>query len=261
MDDAGGLEHRRPRLHGLVVHAHRPGDVARVEQLPRARRAGDHEAVEPRLVLHVHEIAHVALEVGAHVVGVEGVPLDARVLELWHAPPVDDLPDALGCRRHVGRLELCWHVSARCRSDAGNLAQGEPRHLDDADAAGERLAHAFHQVVGLRPGEHDGALLVGFVHEELHGGEQLRRLLHFVDDDRQLVAAEEQQRVLGCLQERRGVFHGHVVVAAPQMVPEHRGLADLPCTRDEHDLALPEHAVDGAFHLAFDIHERLLSFR
>ena len=116
-------------------------------------------------------------------------------------------------------------------------------------------------MVGLRPGEHDGALLIGLVHEELHGGEQLRRLLHLVDDNRQLVAAEEQQRVLGCLQERRGVLHGHVVVAVSQVMPEHRCLPDLPCTRDEHDLALSEHAVDGALHLAFDIHARLPSFR
>ena len=149
-------------------------------------------------------------------------------------------------RRHV-------RMRAACRAD--KLPQAERGHFDNPHPASQRLTHALHQTVRLRPGEHNATLLVGLVDNPFHGGKQLGHPLDFVDDQREFMRVEEQHGILFGQQIVARIFHRDVAEGAPKVFFEHRGLTYLARTGDKNHLALCQHGVDGRLNFAPDIHE------
>lgn len=139
--------------------------------------------------------------------------------------------------------------------DADEFARRKPGHLEDADSAREGLADAFHEVVGLGAGEDDFAVLVLSVDDELRRLEQRGDPLHFVDDERQAVRFEEQQRVVFCTGGFDGVFQGHVRERVFQAVIQDGGLADLAGSCDEYHLELLQCLLYRCLDFAVNIHE------
>lgn len=154
----------------------------------------------------------------------------------------------------VSLIDLRGDVRVRASRPSGELAQREPRHLEDADAPGQRFTHALHQVIGLRTREDDPALLARLVDDELDRGEQLGHALYLVNDEGQLVTAKEERGISLCLKECPWIFHGHIGECALQVLSQDGGFANLPGAGDEDDFALIEHLVDGSLDFASDVH-------
>ena len=69
MDDVAGFQNRQPLPRRDCRYTAVRPQRRQVEQLARACRTHAHKALKQRQVTHCDELAHVALEVGAHVVG------------------------------------------------------------------------------------------------------------------------------------------------------------------------------------------------
>lgn len=76
------------------------------------------------------------------------------------------------------------------------LLVGESEQVEDRHAAGQRLGHALHHLIALRPREADRARLQpARVHHALDGAEQPRRVLDLVDHEGRRELADEQHGI------------------------------------------------------------------
>ena len=180
-DDEARLQHGEPAPRRLVADAAVVAEAGEVEQLADAASAEQNEQAERFEVADLGERANVALQVGLEV--------QRRPLERIQAAVVNRrVEPAHGVRRPGSRSGLRGrggsHLLGVAQRPALQLGQGEGQQMGDVDAPGQALGDALQQQEVLRTGEHELAGRAAFVRRHLHIGEEVRHLLHFVQNHR-----------------------------------------------------------------------------
>jgi hypothetical protein len=127
------------------------------------------------------------------------------------------------------------------------LPPRKPEQLDDPDPAGQGFGHAFHYLKGLRTGQPEEAGFAGPVRRDLDVGEQLGRILEFIDQKRRGEALNKQRRVLFGKAPQGRIVQGNVGPAFLANVLNECRLADLPRPGDQQD----RKQLAGSFKMVF----------
>ena len=138
-------------------------------------------------------------------------------------------------------------------------------HFHDADAAGQRLGHGFHQVQRLGTGNPHGSAIIALVDDHLDIRKKLGGLLYLVNQNRRTIALQEKRRIfLRRLQNRRVVkrYVNSVDTALGLFLHQMLEHSLLPtCLRSGHGdyfevLGIASHQ---RFERSFDVHDNLIS--
>jgi hypothetical protein len=186
-----------------------------VEHLAAARGHQAHVALELQQVGHAADLAHVALDVGGQVAG---MPLAGR-----NGPVVQGGVEA-------GREQ---RVEAESSQELGRLRIGQGQQLHIGRAAGQALADLARQQQVLRTGEDEVPHVTAGIGLGLQIGQELRHMLHLVDDNAAAPALDEATRVGRRLGAGVELFQRYVGVAG-EGAARQGGLARLPRTTEHH---------------------------
>ena len=209
-----GLQDREPLARGGLGDAAVSRQAVEVEQLAAACCAHGDKGLKAEQVADVEHLAHIALDVGAHVGRKPVAGLHLALLGVHHR-----VRAAPKCLHQVGPW-LCGHFWLR------QCQQGEHAH-----PTRQGLRDAMHQAKLLRAREHKTPHAAGFVGHAQQVGHQLRGALHFIENGAISVAAQEAARIQLRGLTRVGVFK----IDVGQMRegrPRQSRLARLPRPRD-----------------------------
>ena len=238
---------RGVRQAGVAAH------IGEVQQPGRAGRQQLEQVRQGVQGVHARQVAHIALEDRRDI---GGKPGRAAVLGL-----------ALGCFRITTPGQTRRQVFAGWRSfrlgdgageEPGQEPFDRPRQFagrkrierNDLHAPGQRFGKAGQRHDVGRAGEQKTARLAVFVHCQLDGGEQVRGLLDFVEDDGAGEIADETGRVACREGERGGVIEGEVLGArlGGQGLGQ-SGLAGLARAVEQHDRGIGHGPPDGILNM------------
>lgn len=221
--------------------------------------------IAPREITDLGEIAHVSFEIGLKIGSVEQLEvMNVPDEELGHAPAPDALEAAVQVQLHARGLADPQGVRGgeprrKRRHAAVRLAGGEPEHTYDCHPAGQRLGDASHEVKLLRARQPEGTGSSIRSDTHLDDRQQLRRVLHLVDEDWRGVALHEQLGVVSSQRPEVVIVEGHVAppLGLSQM-GEQRRLADLPGAREQEDRELSRRGAPAVFNATRLIARRLI---
>ena len=194
VDEVGRLKDAEPVLRCGHRNSDVPRQIGKVEQLTGARRNGPDELEEALLVGDLRKVANVTLDVGADI----GAEEPFQVLDL--SGNKRRIAAAMNSRkklRHPGEASRSRHGRGGGKdaviAPSQLFALRYATQLQNRDPAGKGLAYVAHQVELLRTRQPEHAVLsAGLVNHGLNGGQQLRRILNFIYDNRGRICRQKR---------------------------------------------------------------------
>ena len=207
-------------------HAGVARQIVMVDHLSRPERAQLDEDLEFAAFCDPQQLADVPLDVGLDVRREVQVASGAGVDAVDPGEPGFEHPPEVVVRRQIRRQSL--------------LLVRQPQQVEDRHAPGERFRDALHHPEVLGAGQADGARTeAAGVHELLDRAEQPGRVLDFVEHERRVEPAHEQDGVPVGAFARLEVVEADVRVAAGALV-EQRALAGLARAEQQPDGEEPQ---------------------
>ena len=146
-DDAGSLQNGHPRLGGGSGHADGAGDLVVLQLLSGPCRHIDEEIVELVQLSHLCQILDVPLNVGVDVVHIEAVTVEVCGAQLGHTAQEDVLIHLVDVLALAVLQPLPDGFQVGMEQVGGtplDLRRGQARHIEDSDAASQRLGNILH---------------------------------------------------------------------------------------------------------------------
>lgn len=236
-----------------------------VQELPRAACRSTDKIREHHLVHALDKFADVALDIGLEVAAVEHVAVGEPAAG---KPGHGAFPDSFvklfhvcGSVRLSALLELC-EVNGERSGISGPVyfVLRKRCHVKYGDPASEGFLRKLHQSERLRAGQPESTGLCTVIYGDFDIGEQLRRILHLVNEYRQTVRLHEHRRVSPGKSALLEVVKGDILTVVSHKLLQYRGLADLSGSRYQYAGIFPGQGKYPALDITLDvIHAFLLS--